>query len=387
MSRLGLLAAGLRRHVLRLVLTSLSILVAMILFSYMSAIKKAFEMGVDVAGQDRLVVRHRVSLTQPLPADYEADIERTSGVVAATPSSWFGGTYKDPKNFFGQFPVKPEEYLAMYPEFLLPAEQKAAWLRTRTGAVAGRQIADKYGWKVGDKIPLMAPAWNRPKTGGEVWTFDLVGIYDGKEKETDVTQFLVRDDYFQENRTFGEGLVGWYMLRVADPARAADVAKAIDTTFANSPAETKTETEGAFAQGFANQMGNIGLIVKLIVTAVFVIILFVAGNTMAQSVRERTQEIGVLKALGFRNGEVMALVLGESLLVAVVAGGLGLAIGYALVTLIGDPTPGFLPIFFIPGKDVALGALLVVLLGVLAGALPAWSAMRLRTVEALRRGG
>jgi putative ABC transport system permease protein len=385
MTRLGLLAAGLRRHKLRLLLTGLSILVAMVLFSYLVAIKKAFEMGVDVAGRDRLVVRHRVSIIQMLPANYEQQMERLPGVVDATPLSWFGGIYQDPSNFFGQFPVKPEEYLAMYPEFLLPPEQKAAWLRTRTGVVVGRQIADKYHWKIGDRIPLQATVW-RPKTGGDTWTFDVVGIYDGKEKETDNTQFLFRDDYFQENRTFGQGTIGWYALRIKDPDQAAAVAKAVDTTFANSPAETKTETEGAFAQAFANQMGNIGLIVTAILAAVFVTILFVAGNTMAQGVRERTQELGILKALGFKNGEVLTLVLAESLLIAVVAGGLGLALGYVLVAQ-GDPTNGFLPIFFFPPKDLVLGGVLVLLLGLLAGALPAWSAMRLRTVEALRRGG
>lgn len=385
MTRLGLVASGFKRHRLRLVLTGLSIAVAFVLFSYLVAIRKAFEMGVDVAGADRLVVRHRVSLIQPLPADYEQDIERLPGLVDATPASWFGGVYQDPKNFFGQFPVEPEEYLAMYPEFLLPAEQKQAWLRTRTGAIAGRQTATKYGWKVGDRIPIQATIW-RPKTGGDTWEFELVGIYDGKEKETDTTQFLFRDDFFQENRTFGRGLIGWYIVRVRDPQRAAQVAKAIDALFLNSPAETKTETEGAFAQSFANQMGNIGAIVTFVLAAVFITILLVAGNTMAQSVRERTQELGVLKALGFSHGAVMATVLGESLLMTVVAGGLGLGLGYALVSQ-GDPTGGYLPIFFFPPDDLVLGALLVLLLGLAAGALPAWGAMRLRTVEALRRGG
>jgi putative ABC transport system permease protein len=385
MTRLGLLAAGFRRHKLRLVLTGLSILVAFILFSYLVAVKKAFEMGVDVAGRDRLIVRHRVSLIQLLPADYEADMERIAGVVDATPQTWFGGVYQDPKNFFGQFPVKPEEYLAMYPEFRLPEEQKQAWLRTRTGAVAGRATATKYGWKVGDRIPIQATAW-RPKAGGTTWEFELVGIYDGKEKETDTTQFLFREDYFQENRQFGEGLVGWYILRVADPARAVAIAKAVDETFLNSPAETKTETEGAFAQAFANQMGNIGAIVTAILSAVFFTILLVAGNTMAQAVRERTQELGVLKALGFSGGEVLAMVLGESVLMTVLFGGIGLGIGYLMVSQ-GDPTGGFLPIFFFPPEDLVFGAVLVLLLGIAAGALPAWSAMRLRTVEALRRGG
>ena len=384
MTRAGLLAAGFKRHKLRLVLTGLSILVAFVLFGYLVAVKKAFEMGVDVAGRDRLIVRHRVSLIQMLPADYEGDMERLQGVVDATPQSWFGGIYQDPKNFFGQFPVKPQEYLAMYPEFQLPKEQLDAWLRTKPGAVAGRATATKYGWKIGDRIPIQATVW-RPDEGN-TWEFELVGIYDGKEKETDTTQFLFRDDYFQENRAFGEGTIGWYILRVGDPDQATAIAKTVDETFANSPAETKTETEGAFAQSFANQMGNIGAIVTAILSAVFFTILLVAGNTMAQAVRERTQELGVLKALGFSNGSVMGMVLGESVLMTLIFGGLGLALGYAMVSQ-GDPTGGFLPIFFFPPEDLVLGAVLVLLLGVLAGALPAWSALRLRTVDALRRGG
>jgi putative ABC transport system permease protein len=384
-SWLGLLSAGFKRHRLRLVLTGLSILVAFVLFGYLVAVKKAFEMGVDVAGADRLIARHKVSLIQMLPADYEADMERIPGVVDATPLSWFGGVYQDPKNFFGQFPVKPQEYLSMYPEFQLPPEQLEAWLRTKTGVVAGRSIATRFGWKIGDRIPIQATIW-RPDGGGNTWEFELVGIYDGKEKETDTTQFLFRNDYFQENRAFGEGTIGWYAVKVADPDRAAEVAKAIDDNFANSPAETKSESEGAFAQAFANQMGNIGAIVTAILSAVFFTILLVAGNTMAQAVRERTQEIGVLKALGFSGGTVLGLVLGESLLMTMIFGGLGLALGYAMVSQ-GDPTGGFLPIFFFPPEDLVLGAILVLLLGLLAGALPAWSAMRLRTVEALRKGG
>jgi putative ABC transport system permease protein len=378
------MASAFRRHRLRLLLTAMSIVVAFLLFSYLVAIRKAFQMGVDVAGADRMMVRHSVSIIQSLPTSYEAEIERVPGVVDATPLSWFGGIYQDPKNFIAQFPVKPEEYLAMYPEFRLPPEQKAAWLRTRTGAIVGRTIADKYHWKIGDRIPIQATVW-RPKGGGATWEFELVGIYDGAEKETDTTQFLFRQDFFEENKQFGQGRIGWYAIRIKDPARAAEVAKAIDQQFVNSPAATKTETEGAMAQSFADQVGNIGAIVTAILGAVFFIILVVVGNTMAQGVRERTQEIGVLKAVGFTNGEVLALVLGESMLLAGVAGGFGLAVGWLLVSQ-GDPTNGFLPIFFFPPEDLVLGIALVLGLGLFSGLLPALQAMRLRTVDALRRG-
>ena len=384
MTRVGLLASGFRRHRLRVLLTGLSIIVAFVLFSYLVAIQKAFAAGVEVAGKDRLIVRHKISIIQTLPMSYEAEMEQIPGVVDATPSSWFGGIYIEAKNFFPQFPVEPEEYLRMYPELRLPPEQKAAWLATRTGAIAGRKIATKFGWKVGQRIPIQATVW-RPKGGGNTWTFDLVGIYDGAEKETDTNRFLFRTDFFDENKLFGQGRIGWYVIRVKDARQAAQTAQAIDDHFANSAAETKTDTEMAFAEGFANQAGNVGAIVTAILGATFFTILLVAGNTMAQTVRERTQELGVLKALGFSNGEVLGLVLGESLLLAGVAGGLGLLLGYLAVSH-GDPTGGFLPIFFYPRQAAELGALLVVALGLAAGLLPALQAMRLRTVDALRRG-
>ncbi len=382
MSRLGLLAAGFRRHRLRVALTGLSIVVAFLLFCVLVATRAAFSAGVSVAGKDRLVVRHRTAIVMLLPQSYEAEIERLPGVVDATPASWFGGTYIEPKNFFGQFPVKPEEYLAMYPEFRLPAGQRDAWLRTRTGAVAGRKLADRFGWKVGQRIPIQPTIW--PPKNDRSWQFDLVGIYDGAQKETDTSRFLFRQDYFEENRRYGSGSIGWYYVRVADPGKAESVAKAIDNVFANSPAETKSEGEGAFAQGFVNQMGNIGAMVTAILSAVFVTILLVAGNTMAQTVRERTQELGVLKALGFSDGAVLGLVLGESCLLAGIAGAIGLALGFGFVSL-GDPTGSYMPAFMMPAGALLLGAALVLLLGVTAGALPALQAMRLRTVDALRR--
>jgi putative ABC transport system permease protein len=279
--------------------------------------------------------------------------------------------------------VKHDEFMAMYPEFVLPGAQMKAWKETRTGAVAGRKIAERFGWKVGDRIPIQATIW-RPKTGGNSWTFDLVGIYDGAQKETDTTLFLFRHDYFDENRVFGQGSVGWYYIRIADPERAAQIVQKVDDTFANSPYETKTETEGAFVKGFAEQAGNIGKIITAILTAVFFTILLVTGNTMAQAVRERTQEFGVLKAVGFTDGQVLGLVLVESCLIASVGGAIGLAIAWRLVA-IGDPTGGALPVFFFPPEDLVTGAFFVLLLGLAAGAIPAIQAMRLNPVDALRR--
>jgi putative ABC transport system permease protein len=280
-------------------------------------------------------------------------------------------------------PVKPEEYLAIYPEFLLQEEQKQAWLSTRSGAIAGRGIADRFGWKVGDRIPINATIWSR-KGGERTWEFDLVGIYDGAEKGTDTTQFLFRYDFFDESREFGQGQIGWFTVRIADPDRAAEVAVSIDQEFANSPYETKAEPEGAFVQGFANQIGNIGFIMMSIVAAVFFTILLVAGNTMAYAVRERTNELAVLKAIGFTDRSVLGLVLGESFLLTLLGGGIGLGLAWMLVSM-GDPTNGALPIFFLPVRDLLTGVVLIGLMGLVAGILPALQAQRLQIADALRR--
>jgi putative ABC transport system permease protein len=379
----GLVWANLKRKKIRTLLTLLSILVAFVLFGYLSAITRALAQGVDVAGADRLVVRHRVSIIQPLPETYESQMEQLPGVAEAVHATWFGGIYQEPSNFFPQLPVKPEEYLAMYPEFLLSVEDMARWLETRTGAVVGRATAERFGWKVGDRVPIQATIFTHD--GGQTtWDFDIVGIYDGAEQGTDTTVFLFRWDFFDEARDWGRGQVGWYVVRVEDPREAADVAKRIDEQFANSPAETKAETEGAFVQGFAEQVGNIGAIMVAILAAVFFTILLVAGNTMAYAVRERTGELAVLKAVGFTDGQVLGLVLAEALVLACLGGFLGLGLGWVLISL-GDPTNGALPIFYFPPRSIVLGVLLVLALGLAAGILPALQAGRLRIADALRR--
>jgi putative ABC transport system permease protein len=247
----------------------------------------------------------------------------------------------------------------------------------------GRATADRFGWKVGDRIPLNSPIWRR-EGGNAAWEFDLVGIYEGGKKGTDTSQLFFRYDYFDEGRAFGKGSISWFTIRVADPAQADQLAARVDQEFANSPAETKTEPEGAFAQGFAQQVGDIGLIVTGILSAVFFTILLVSGNTIAQGVRERTEELGVLKAIGFSNELVLALVLAESCLIALIGGVLGLGAAWFL-TLGGSPAPGLLPLFFIPTENLILGAVLIIVLGLITGALPAIQAMRLGVADALRR--
>jgi len=383
MKYLYLVWSNLKRKKLRTVLTVLSILVAFLLFGYLAAIRTAFTQGIEVAGLDRLIVRHKVSIIQMLPASYEARIEQVEGVEEAVAAVWFGGYFQEPRNQFPQFPVKPDEYLDMFPEFLLGEDEREAWLATRTGAVVGRSLADRFGWQVGDSVPITATIWTR-QGGEQSWEFDIVGIYDGAEKGTDTTQFLFRYDYFDEARAFGQGLVGWYTVRIDDPDRAAEISAAIDDEFANSQAETKAEPEGAFVQGFANQIGDVGFILMSIVAAVFFTILLVAVNTMAYAVRERTNELAVLKAVGFTDAGVLGLVLGESLAMTAIGGGLGLGLAWLMVSA-GDPTNGMLPVFYIPTRDLLAGLALILATAFIAGILPALQAQRLRIADALRR--
>ncbi len=385
MKFLPLVWAGLKRRKLRTALTFLSIFVAFMLFAFLGALKESLGGGVSMAGQDRLITRHKVSLIQTLPESYKNRILSVPGVGAVCHQTWFGGIYQEPKNFFATMPVEPESFLDMFPEYVLKESEKQAWLATRTGAIVGRMTADRFRWKIGDRIPIQSPIWGQP-AGMTQWEFEIVGIFDGAKKSADTSSFFFRYDYFEEARQKNKGQVGWYTVRIANPDQAAQIASQIDENFANSPYETKTEPEGAFAAGFAQQIGDIATIVMAVVGAVFFTILLVAGNTMAQSVRERTEELGVLKAMGFTNLRVLVLVMLESCLIAILGGFGGLAVAW-LITLGGSPVPSMLPIFFIPTNNLILGALLAIALGIVAGAIPAFQAMQLKISEALRRGG
>jgi len=383
MKYLPLLWSSLWRKKVRTVFTLLSIFVAFLLFGLLMTIRQSFSFGVEIAGLDRLVLIHKVSLIMPLPVSYLERLRATEGVSLATHQSWFGGVYQDPSNFFAQMAVERESFLQVYPEFQVPPDQLAAWAADRQGAIVGVDLARRFNWKIGDRIPIQGTIW-QPKGGGQTWEFNIVGMYDGGQG-VDKTQFFFRYDYLDENRRQGDGLVGWYVVKIADPAQAQAMAAKFDDMFANSAAETKTTTEKGFVEGFAKQVGDIGAIMVAILVAVLFTMLLVAANTMAQSVRERTSEVGVLKTLGFSNGSILALVLGESVLIALIGGAAGLGLAWLIVQQ-GDPTNGMLPIFMLPGRDVVLGGVLIVVLGLVAGALPAAAAMNLKITDALRRG-
>lgn len=383
MSTFYLLWRNLTRKKIRTALTLGSIFVAFVLFCTLLAVKTAFSAGVEIAGLDRLITMHKVSLVQPIPISYQNKMMAVDGVEEVASAMWFGGVYQDPKNFFGQFAVEPERYLEVYPEIQLSEEERQAWIATRTGAIVGKPTADRFGWQVGDKIPLQGTIFQAPDGGA--WEFDIVGIFTA-EPGFDDTGMLFQREYLTETIPGLEGVAGWYIVKVADPDRSALIAEEIDALFANSPAETKTSTEKAFAQGFANQAGNIGAIITGILTVVFFTLLLVAGNTMAQSVRERTSEIGVLKTLGFTHGQTLGLVLGESYLLTFLGGGTGLALA-AWVLHAFDIGGGILPTLYLPTWGLLLGLGLLVFMGFAAGAIPAWQAHRLTIVDALRRKG
>lgn len=379
MKFLPLIVANLLRKKVRLVLTIGSFAVALFLFGLLATVRAAFSQVVDVAGADRLVITNKVSLIQPLPIAYRERILRVPGVKAVTTFSWFGGVYRDEKNFFPQFSIDPENHLGIYDEFKVPEADWQAFLADRAGCIVGRATADRFGWKVGDRIPIRGTIFEG------AWEFNLRGIYTGSKPNDDLTQFWFHAKYLEEKAPdWNKGRIGWYALRIENPDDALRVTKAIDESFANSAFETRTQTEQALAASFAKQMGNVEFLIMTIGSVVFFTLLLVTGNTMATVVRERTPELAVLKAVGYGDRFVLGLVLVESCLVALVGAGIGLTLA-KLFTLRGDPTGGLLPVFYLPGEALAAGVVLGFAVGLASGILPALTAQRLRVIDALRR--
>jgi len=378
MKFLGLIRANLFRKKIRFILTIGSFAVALFLFGVLAVVRVAFSGGIDIAGADRLVVINRTSIIQPLPLAYADKIKRIPGVKEITYANWFGGVYQDEKNFFPQFAIDVDNQRRVYPEFDIPEDQWQTFVQDRQGAIAGAATAKRFGWKVGDRIPIKGTFL------GGVWEFNLDGIYHGTRQADDETQF-----WFQWKRLDEQvpaqykSHVGWYTVKVEHPDDALRVSKAIDSGFANSPFETHTDTEKAFAAGWVKQFGNIEFLIMAIGGVVFFTLLLVTGNTMAIAVRERTGELAVLKAVGYSDRFVLLFVLFESLLIAVIGGALGLGLA-KLFTLGGDPTRGLLPFFFLPGKAILTGLGVTLAVGAASGVIPAVGAMRLRVVDALR---
>jgi len=376
-----IILANLFRKKVRLLLTIGSFAVAMFLFVFLAVVRDAFNRGADVAGADRLVVINRTSIINLIPLSYRDKIQRIPGVKVITHNNWFGGTYIDEKNFFPQFVIDPQAQREVFPEMIVPDDQWDNFLKDRQGAVAGAKTAERFGWKIGDRIPIKTTLY-----GGGSWEFNLVGIYHGKRPQDDETQFWFQWDYFEEkvpDRVKGQ--IGWYVLRVDNPDASPRVAKAIDAEFANSPNETKTETESAFAANWVKQFGNIQFLIVSIGSVVFFTLLLVTGNTMAISVRERTSELAVFKAIGLSDRAVLFFVLAEALAIALFGGLLGVLGALVVVPALGKALTGLLPSIVLAPSMLVSGLALAIVVGFASGVIPGVSAMRLRVVNALRR--
>ncbi|NCT67713.1 MAG: ABC transporter permease [Rhodanobacteraceae bacterium] len=376
--------AALFRRKTRTIFTLLSVLAAFLLFGLLDSVRSAFaDAGNSVAGVDRMVTISKISFTVQLPKSLLPRIQAVPGVKDVAYANWFGGVYQDPKNFFPNEAVS-ENFFDLFSEFDLPPEQREAFRTTRTGAVVGAELAAKYGWKVGDKIPLQATIFPQ-KNGSNTWTFDLVGIYRATDpqRRSQENVLFFNWDYFDEARRFGNGAVGWYIVRLADRGQGDAVAKAIDALSANSDHETKTQSEQAFQAAFVSQFADVGLIVGAIMAAVFFTLILLTGNTMAQAVRERIPELAVLKTLGFTSRSVLGLVLAEAVLLILIGGLLGLGIAAVVVGAIKAALGSTIPMSAVGGAIWLRGIALMVGIGLLVGALPALRGMRLRIVDAL----
>ena len=386
MNDFTLVRKNLFRRKLRAFLMIASILVAFLIFGVLAGVYASFTAGEDRAAADRLVVVNKVNFTQPLPIAYYNRVRSVAGVRQVAHANWFGGYYQDPRNVLIVMAVEPETYTDIYArDFDLAPEARQAFIRTRSGAIVGEAMASKWGWKVGDRVPVASNIFSQ-RNGSHTWDFDIVGIFTAKTQQNDTNLMFFQYDYFDETRSFGKDTTGWLVLQTANPADNDRVAKAVDAMFANSTAETATDTEKAFNKAFAAQFGNIALITVLVVGAAFVTILMIVGNTMALTVRERTREIGVLKTLGFSGGRILSLVLGESLLLALLGGLPGLALAALATAWLRPSVSNLLPGFALTGDIVVEAVILMLALGLITGIVPALNAMRLKIATALGRG-
>jgi putative ABC transport system permease protein len=386
MNDLVLVRKNLFRKKLRAWLMIVSILTAFAIFGVLATLGQAFNAGQEVAEADRLVVVNKINFTQPLPIAYFNRVRAIAGVRQVTHFNWFGGYYQDPKNFLIVMAVDPDTYMELYGNDIdIPPDAQQAFKRERTAAIVGEAMAKKWGWKVGDHVPIASNIFSQ-KNGSHTWDFDVVGIFSGKKPQVDTNFMVFQYDYFDETRSFGKDFIGWMALRTASPTLNDGVIKTIDQLFANSSWETATDTEKAFNKAFVAQFGNIALIVVLVVGAAFVTILMIVGNTMALSVRERTREIGVLKTLGFSGGRILRLVLGESILLALIGGLPGLGLAVLFIFLVRDSLTGLLPHLNVAPQIMLAGVALMLVLGVVTGLIPALAAMRLKIAAALGRG-
>lgn len=380
--RLLLVLRNAFRHKLRTLLTVVGLTVAVLAFGLLSTVVDAWYAGAESASSARLVVRNSISLVFPLPLTYRQKIRQIDGVRAITTANWFGGIYKEPKNFFPQFAVEASTYLDLYPEYVLSETERRDFLRDRKGAIVGSKLAATHGLRVGDTMTLKGTIFP-----GQ-WEFVVRGIYSGRDAKTDVAQMLFHWDYLNETLKARSprraNTVGVYVVEVADPSRVAEISRAIDAEFRNSYAETLTETEKAFQLGFVSMTEAIVVAIRLVSYLVIFIILAVMANTMAMTVRERTAEYATLKALGFGPAFVTGLIFGEALVIATLGGGLGIALTFPVATVFAGAMGTLFPTFVVSAQTVWLQAACALAVGLVSAAFPARSAARVQIVAGLR---
>ena len=373
------------RHRLRTLLTVLGLLVAILSFGLLQTVVDAWYTGANSAAPDRLVTRSAVSLVVPLPVHYRDKIRAIDGVRSVASANWFAGVYQEPKNFFPQFAIDPLTYLAMYPEYRIHPDQLRDFMRDRKGAVVGRKLADTYGFKLGDVVPLKGTIF-----AGN-WEFVVRAIYEGATPKTDTSQFFFHWEYLNETvRTRAPqraNQVGVFVVQVRDVSRAAEISTAIDAQFRNSPAETLTETEKAFQIGFIKQTEAIVIAIRIVSFVVIFIILAVMANTMAMTARERIAEHATLKALGFGPGFLGGLIYGESLAIAFAGSVLGVLLTFPVAEWFGAKMGTLFPVFEVSGETVWLQFACALVVGVAAAVVPAYRAAQVRIVEGLRAVG
>ena len=382
MTRTGFVIANLFRKKTRTILTLLSVIMAFLLFGLLQSLSHIFNAGADFGGATRLMTQARVSFTQPLPLSMVPKLEAVPGVARVAYSQWFGGIWQTNTQVF-TFAVDPQRYHDVYPEWVMPEEQWKAFADTRTAMIAGKLLADQYGWKVGQKIPLSSNIYPQ-KNGSKSWAFDLVGIYDGKDEnwKKQTNAVFINHDYFDEANLFGKGRTNFYILKLAEGGNAEAISKTSDASFENSPDETKTQTEKEFNLSFVKQIGDIGLIVRWILFAVFFTLLLVVGNTMAQGVRERVPELAVLKTLGFSDGSMLGFVLAEALVLCLAGGLVGMVLATMLGAMVEKASGGQFQLR-VDAFVWAVGIAAILLMSVAVGLLPALRARRLKIVDAL----
>ena len=382
MNSFALLWANLQRRKIRTYLTLFSVLVAFLLFTILRTMAVWF-VSTD-ASVNRLVATAKYSLIDLLPISQRLEIEAVDGVVAVSHQTWFGGDYQDPRISVFTYPVEPRAHFDMYPELIIDPAQLDAFANTRTGAAVSVDLMQQHGWEIGDKIPIEADIYPM-LDGNRLWVFDLVASYTS-EVNTGGPSLLFHYDFFDEARAFGKGSVGWWIVRIDDSARAPEIASRIDALFENSLNPTKTATEDEFSRAFAAQIGDISLIANGILSAVFFTILLLTANTMSQALRERIPELAVLKTLGFSNARVAMLLLGESVLLCVLGGLLGVGLAWVATPLLMSQMQMLgLGDLGVSGWTMALGVAVAAALGIAVGAQPAWHASRLAIADALRR--